>query len=87
MFRILGFVFILGAVGAVVGEFMGLKLPTVSWGFELSRNVEFFRFQTEGGSLQEPGAIPSFALWCASAWGVSLDLVVGRKASRKPEVP
>ena len=70
MFRILGFVFILGAVGAVVGEFMGLKLPTVSWGFELSRNVEFFRFQTEGGS-SFGGLMYSLAQWLNERVGLS----------------
>ena len=70
MFRILGLVFILGAVGAVVGEFMGLKLPTVSWGFELSRNVEFFRFQTEGGS-SFGGLMYSLAQWLNERVGLS----------------
>jgi hypothetical protein len=70
MFRILGFVFILGAVGSVVGEVMGLKLPTVSWGFELSRNVEFFRFQTEGGSSLS-GFMYSLAQWLNERIGLS----------------
>jgi len=34
---------VLGSIGSVLGELFSLKLPTLSWGFILSRNVEGLR--------------------------------------------
>lgn len=52
MFRLLGFLFALGAVGSAAGELFGLKLPTLAWGFELSRSVGGLRIAL--GEGQEP---------------------------------
>lgn len=50
MFKFLGFLFVFGAMGAALGDVLKLRLPTLSWGFELSRNVEFLGWGTPGDS-------------------------------------
>jgi microcin C transport system permease protein len=69
MVRFIGIVFVLGALGSAVGEWFGLRLPTLSWGFELSRNVEFLRFETAAGSRLSRGMV-AFAEWLNGHFGV-----------------
>ena len=42
MLKSIGVILMCGAVCAGVGGFAGLNLPTLEWGFELSRNVKAF---------------------------------------------
>ena len=49
MFKAIGCIFTLGAIGAGVGEYYELNLPTLSWGFALSRNVPRLGWIPEGG--------------------------------------
>jgi microcin C transport system permease protein len=42
MLKAIGGILMCGAVCAGIGEWTGLNLPTLEWGFELSRNVKVF---------------------------------------------
>ena len=70
MIKAIGLTFILGSLGAAVGEFFGLNLPTLSWGFEMSRSVDWLRWQPAGGGDVIPwfgwlgtGVAFVFGLW------------------------
>ena len=48
MFKAIGWTSVIGALGAAAGEILGLNLPTLRWGFELSRNVDALNWEFSG---------------------------------------
>jgi microcin C transport system permease protein len=47
MLRFSGFFLLLAAIGSSIGEWNALVLPTLSWGFELSRSAEWLHLSDE----------------------------------------
>ena len=44
MFRKIGYLLIVGALVAAIGELLALKLPTLRWGFETSREIAWLHW-------------------------------------------
>lgn len=70
MFRKIGWILILGALLASVGEVMALKLPTLRWGFETSREIAWLHWNA--GTQSDATIIPWFGWLC-----VAMNLLVG----------
>jgi microcin C transport system permease protein len=77
MFKAIGWISTLGALGAGAGEICRLNLPTLRWGFELSRNVDALNF----GTVNDPGW-PWFG-WLSTAIGLAFGILVLIRFSRK----
>lgn len=70
MFRKIAWLLIVGALLAAVGEICALKLPTLRWGFETSREIDWLHWNL--GTMAEPQIVPWFG-WV----GVVLFLATG----------
>ncbi len=70
MFRKIAWLLIVGAALSTVGELCALKLPTLRWGFETSREIAWLQWNI--GTKAEPHIIPWFG-WL----GVAFALLMG----------
>jgi len=70
MFRKIAWLLIFGAILAAVGEYAGLKLPTLRWGFETSKEIAWLHWNI--GDKADPHIIPWFG-WL----GVVLAIIAG----------
>lgn len=79
MLKAIGVILMIGAVCAGLGEWRGLNLPTLEWGFELSRNVKAFG---ELGWGDNKIQIPWFG-WLITVLAFFLGLYILVKFSRE----
>lgn len=70
IFRKIAWILIVGALVAAAGEIIGLKLPTLRWGFETSREIAWLHWNA--GTASNEAIIPWFGWLC-----VGLNLLCG----------
>lgn len=70
MFRKIGWLLVVGALVAAMGELLSLKLPTLRWGFETSREIAWLHWNA--GTAADPRIFPWFGWIC-----VLMNLLVG----------
>ena len=51
MLRKIGWIWLLGSVFAGLGEVLGLSLPTLRWGFNVSREIEWLHWGSGEGAF------------------------------------
>ena len=89
MIKAIGVLLTVGAVGAGVGEVCGLRLPTLEWGFELSRNVDALGWEwmtqgkTDAGEVAEVKVVFPWFGWMLTVLAFFLGLFILIKFSRE----